>query len=146
MNQDIGFYFKKIFQIMEKNMNKKLEKIELTNSQANILIYLYNNKETVNQRDIEKKFELTNPTVNGILNRLENKNFIKRTISLKDARNKEIHLTEKSISLINEMKKEAKQLEKEMIAGVSKEELNIFNEVLRKIFNNMQGGLKWNMY
>ena len=142
MNQDIGFYFKKIFQIMEKNMNKKLEKIELTNSQANILIYLYNNKETVNQRDIEKKFELTNPTVNGILNRLENKNFIKRTISLKDARNKEIHLTEKSISLINEMKKEARQLEKELIAGIPKEELNTFKEVLKKVFNNLQGGIK----
>ncbi len=142
MDRHIGFYFKKIFQIMERNMNKKLEKIDLTNSQASVLIYLYKNKEIVNQRDIEKKFDLTNPTVNGILNRLENKNFIKRTISLKDARNKEIHLTEKSISLINEMKKEAKQLEKEMIAGVSKEELNIFNEVLRKIFNNMQGGLK----
>ena len=142
MDRHIGFYFKKIFQIMKKNMNKKLEKIDLTNSQASVLIYLYKNKEIVNQRDIEKKFDLTNPTVNGILNRLENKNFIKRTISLKDARNKEIHLTEKSISLINEMKKEAKQLEKEMIAGVSKEELNIFNEVLRKIFNNMQGGLK----
>ena len=61
---------------------------------------------------------------------------------MKDARNKEIHLTEKSISLINEMRNEAKQLEKEMIAGVSKEELNIFNDVLRKIFNNLQGGLK----
>ena len=142
MNQDIGFYFKKIFQIMEKNMNKKLEKIELTNSQANILIYLYNNKETVNQRDIEKKFELTNPTVNGILNRLENKGFIKRTISLKDARNKEIHLTEKSILLINEMKKEARQLEKELIAGIPKEELNTFKEVLKKVFNNLQGGIK----
>ena len=142
MNQGIGFYFKKIFQIMEKNMNKKLEKIELTNSQANILIYLYNNKETVNQRDIEKKFELTNPTVNGILNRLENKNFIKRTISLKDARNKEIHLTEKSILLINEMKKEARQLEKELIAGIPKEELNTFKEVLKKVFNNLQGGIK----
>ena len=142
MNQDIGFYFKKIFQIMEKNMNKKLEKIELTNSQANILIYLYNNKETVNQRDIEKKFELTNPTVNGILNRLENKDFIIRTVSLRDARNKEIHLTEKSISLINEMKKEARQLEKELIAGIPKEELNTFKEVLKKVFNNLQGGIK----
>lgn len=142
MERHIGFYFKKIFQIMEKTMNKKLEKIDLTNSQASVLIYLYKNEEIVNQRNIEKKFDLTNPTVNGILNRLENKDFIRRTISLKDARNKEIHLTEKSISLINEMRKEAKQLEKEMIAGISKEELNIFNDVLKKIFNNMQGGLK----
>ena len=142
MEQDIGLCFKKIFQIMEKNMNKKLEKIDLTNSQASILIYLYKNKDVVNQRDIEKKFDLTNPTVNGILNRLENKDFIKRIISLKDARNKEIYLTEKSISLMNEMKKEARQFERELIAGISKDELDIFKEVLKKIFNNLQGGIK----
>ena len=44
-------------------MNKKLEKIDLTNSQASVLIYLYKNKEIVNQRDIEKKFDLTNSEV-----------------------------------------------------------------------------------
>lgn len=144
MEKYIGIYFKKIFQVIEKNMNKKLEKYDLTNTQAFILIYLYKN--IVNQREIEKKFNLTNPTVNGILNRLESKEFIIRSISAKDARNKEIHLTERSVSLINEMRKEAKQLEKEMIAGISKEELNIFNDVLKKIFNNLQGGIKWNMY
>ena len=72
----------------------------------------------------------------------ENKDFIKRIISLKDARNKEIYLTEKSISLMNEMKKEARQFERELIAGISKDELDIFKEVLKKIFNNLQGGIK----
>ena len=40
------------------------------------------------------------------------------------------------------MRNEAKQLEKELIAGISKEELNIFKEVLKKVFNNLQGGIK----
>ncbi len=141
MDREIGFYLKSIFHIMEKNLNRSLEKIDLTSTQAHILMYLYKNKgKVINQRDIEKKFELTNPTVNGILNRLENKNFIKRTVSQIDARNKEISLTDKSILLINDMFKQAKNMESKMIAGIDKDELNIFYNVIKKIFNNVQGG------
>ena len=127
MEKEIGFYLKNIFQTMEKNLNKDLETIDLTSTQAHVLIYLYKNKDNVvNQRDIERKFALTNPTVNGILNRLENKNFIKRVVSDIDARNRKIILTDKSISLIKEMQRSAKKMENKMIAGISKEDLAIF--------------------
>ena len=141
MEREIRFYLKKIFQTMEKNLNKDLEDIDLTGMQAHVLIYLYKNrKNIINQRDIEREFELTNPTVNGILNRLENKRFIKRVVSLNDARNKEIMITDKSISLIAEMKKKAKNMENKMTLGITKEELDTFYQVIKKIFNNVQGG------
>lgn len=141
MEREIGFYLKKIFQMMEKNLNKDLEDIDLTGMQAHVLIYLYKNrKNIINQRDIEREFELTNPTVNGILNRLENKDFIKRVVSLNDARNKEIMITDKSISLIVEMKKKAKNMENKMTLGITKEELDTFYQVIKKMFNNVQGG------
>lgn len=141
MEREIGFYLKKIFQTMEKNLNKDLEGIELTSMQAHVLIYLYKNrKNIINQRDIEREFELTNPTVNGILNRLENKGFVKRVVSLNDARNKEIRITDKSISLIAEMKKKAKNMEDKMTFGIEKEELDTFYQVIKKISNNVQGG------
>ncbi len=141
MNREIGFYLKKIFQTMEKSLNKDLENIDLTSMQAHVLIYLYKNRNNIiNQRDIERKFSLTNPTVNGILNRLENKGFIKRVISVNDARNKEIKITDKSISLITKMKKSAKNMENKMVAGIEKDELDIFYKVIKKISNNVQGG------
>lgn len=141
MEREIGFYLKKIFQTMEKNLNKDLEDIDLTGMQAHVLIYLYKNrKNIINQRDIEREFELTNPTVNGILKRLENKGFIKRVVSLNDARNKEIMITDKSISLIAEMKKKAKNMENKMTLGITKEELDTFYQVIKKMFNNVQGG------
>lgn len=141
MEREIGFYLKKIFQMMEKNLNKDLEDIDLTGMQAHVLLYLYKNrKNIINQRDIEREFELTNPTVNGILKRLENKGFIKRVVSLNDARNKEIMITDKSISLIAEMKKKAKNMENKMTSGITKEELDTFYQVIKKMFNNVQGG------
>ena len=142
MDREIGFYLKKLFQTMEKELNKDLENIDLTSMQAHVLIYLYKNKNNVtNQRDIERKFALTNPTVNGILNRLEKKGFIKRLVSHIDARNKEISLTDKSISLINDMKKSAIKLENKMTLGIEKDELDIFYRVIKKMFNNVEGGV-----
>ena len=142
MDREIGFYLKKLFQTMEKKLNKDLENIDLTSMQAQVLIYLYKNKNNIiNQRDIERKFALTNPTVNGILNRLEKKGFVKRLVSHIDARNKEISLTDKSISLINDMKKSAIKLENKMTLGIEKDELDIFYKVIKKMFNNVEGGV-----
>ena len=127
---------------MEKNLNKELEIIDLTSMQAHVLIYLYKNKNNIiNQRDIEREFELTNPTVNGILNRLENKGFIKRVVSHIDARNKVISLTDKSVLLINNMKKSAEKMESKMTLGINKDELDIFYRVIKKMFDNVQGGM-----
>ena len=142
MNREIVFYLKKIFQTMEKILNKELEIIDLTSMQAHVLIYLYKNKNNIiNQRDIEREFELTNPTVNGILNRLENKGFIKRVVSHIDARNKVISLTDKSVLLINNMKKSAEKMESKMTLGINKDELDIFYRLIKKMFDNVQGGM-----
>lgn len=141
MNNDICLVFKEIFQNIEKQKNKNLQDLELTSIQASVLIYLLNESDIKNQRDIEKKFNLTNPTVNGILNRLEFKGFIKRTISQKDARNKEVHLTDKSLKLNSEMNSKAKEVEKNILNNISKDELEVFYNVVKKISENIKGGI-----
>ena len=146
MNNDISLVFKEIFQNIEKQKNKNLQDLELTSIQASVLIYLLNERDIKNQRDIEKRFNLTNPTVNGILNRLESKGFIKRTISKKDARNKEINLTDKSLKLNNEMNIKAKEIEKNILNNIEKQDLEVFYNVVRKISENIKGGLLWNIF
>lgn len=146
MNNDICLVFKEIFQNIEKQKNKNLQDLELTSIQASVLIYLLNESDIKNQRDIEKKFNLTNPTVNGILNRLESKGFIKRTISQKDARNKEVHLTDKSLKLNSEMNSKAKEVEKNILNNISKDELEVFYSVVKKISENIKGGILWNTF
>ena len=72
---------------MNKERNRKLKELSLTSSQADVLFYLINNyKNKINQKDIEKTFDLSNPTVHGIVKRLEMKDFIKKTPDSEDAR------------------------------------------------------------
>lgn len=135
----IGLTFRKIHNLMECKMNRLLEQIDLTSSQTNVLFYLVHNKDRViNQRDIEKRFELSNPTVNGILMRLENKGFIRREVSKLDARNKEIKLTEKFYEIEKQMRKSAHQMQKQLIKDINKDELTTFCIVLEKIANNLK--------
>lgn len=131
--KEIGQYFKMIMNILDNKMNNKFDKMGLTTSQTHILMYLLHN-ENVNQRDIEYKFNLSNPTVNGILNRLEKKEFLNREVSQKDARVRDIHLTKKSYELETKIKKVCKGIENEILDGIDKKELyKILDQILKNV-------------
>ena len=73
----IGFMFKQINNVYEKEFNNRLRTLGITASQCAVLDYLFvSSKEAVTQRDIEKALCLRNPTVTGLLKRLDEKGFI----------------------------------------------------------------------
>ena len=73
----LGFLFKQISTIYEKEFNRKLRTLGITASQCVVLDYLFTSrKEHVTQRDIEKALNLRNPTVTGLMKRLDEKGFI----------------------------------------------------------------------
>ena len=83
-NDEIGFILVLIKKKMDKHMNEGLKKYDLTKSQRDVLGYLhFTDKEVVIQKDIEEHFHISNPTVTGILNRLEQKGFIERKLNQK---------------------------------------------------------------
>ena len=70
--QPIGFIVKQINNVFEKDLNEKLKTIGITSSQCAVLDYLFHtNKEEVSQRDVERHLSLKNPTVTGLLKRLD---------------------------------------------------------------------------
>ena len=83
----INKQLKMIQKTFEERRNKHLSKYNLTSSQQEILFYLgFHEGEPIHQREIEKWFRLKNPTVTGILNRLEEKGFIVRKTKENDKR------------------------------------------------------------
>ena len=96
----IGFMFKQINTIYEKDLNNLLKTVGITASQCAVLDYLFrSNEEVVNQRDIERALSLRNPTVTGLLKRLDEKGFILSVPNEKDKRCKNIYLTEKAYDI-----------------------------------------------
>lgn len=136
----VGVTLKNINKIFESNCNRELIKNDITRSQHHVLMYILINSKNVseiNQKDIERTFNLSNPTVTGILNRLEAKSFITRETSSKDARYKKICLTEKAINIGKELKEKGKKLEEKLVKGMSDEEASKLKELLSKVLENI---------
>ena len=127
--------------IFEAYINNNLKEINLTGSQMNVLmcVYVLNKKHmNVNQVDIQKIFNLSNPTVSGILSRLQDKNFIIRE---NDGRKNRIKLTDDGIKLIKDGEKKIRMVENKILSCLSEEKYNILLETLRKIIINNKMGV-----
>ena len=127
---------KKLFSISKKN------KIEAVPSplQARIIDFLIINqeKEDICQKDLEEHFNVSKATISGALQIMENNGIIKRVIAKEDARSKKIILTEKSKKAHKEMYIIFKNLDEELKKGISKEELEIFYNIIEKLKNNLR--------
>ena len=109
----IGFVVKQINNLYEKDLNEKLKKLGVTSSQCAVLNYLFHtNKDEVNQRDVERALSLKNPTVTGILKRLDEKGFVLCVPNAKDKRRKNIYLTEKAYDIQRRMELDRRKLDK----------------------------------
>lgn len=123
--------------VMTSMKNKNIPFI-ISPVQFKILHYLLiNNSNIIYQRDIEKIIESRRSTTSGILNTMERNNLIKRINSKKDARSKQIILTDYSKQISNNMINQKQEFEKNIQETITKEELEIFFKVTEKIKNNI---------
>ncbi len=118
--------------------DRNLQKYNLTAAQLEILVYLKcSGEEEIHQRQIENWFQLKNPTVTGLLNRLEEKGFIVRRMNPADKRYRVIELTEKGEQILGEMWEEAQGMENKIYSGLSEEELHTLSRLLDRILNSL---------
>ena len=134
----VGFVFKQINNVYEKEFNNLLRTLGITASQCAVLDYLFSSrKEEVNQRDIEKALSLKNPTVTGLLKRLDEKGFILIVPSNRDKRCKIVYLTEKAYDIQRRMEADRKKIDKKLTSGMTKKEKEALQKMLGKVLYNI---------
>lgn len=137
-SQPIGFLVKQINNVYEKDLNERLKRLGITSSQCAVLDYLFHtNKEEVNQRDVERNLSLKNPTVTGILKRLDEKGFILCVPNATDKRKKNIYLTEKAYDIQRKMEYDRRKLDRELTRGMTKKEVAALTRGLEKLLYNI---------
>ena len=134
----IGFLVKQINNVFEKELNERLKDIGITSSQCAVLDYLFHtSKEEVSQRDVEKNLNLKNPTVTGILRRLDEKGYILCVPNAHDNRKKNIYLTEKAYDIQRRMEADRRKLDRELTRGLTKREVEALRKNLEKLLYNI---------
>ena len=139
--EHVGLLVKFINGRVITKINKNLAEFNLTGVQHEILCFIDRNEHErdVFQKDIEKCLKLTNPTVTGIIKRLEEKEMIIRYPSSTDARYKCLHVTEKGKDIIcKSFKFGANNIEKQLVKNMTDEEVKMLKDLLYRALKNME--------
>lgn len=121
--------------------NKELEQFDITLMQNEVLRYIYfhEEKQDVFQKQIEEFFNSTNPTITGILKRLESKELIKRETSMVDARYKKLTLTKKGRDLSEKtLELGPKKIEYKLTQRLSSEERDELERLLILVLEGLE--------
>ncbi len=104
-----------------------------------IIRYLYDHRdEDVFQKDIERQFSIGRSAVTSILQLLEKKGYIRRTNVEQDARLKKVELTKAGLECHEKVETLLAEMEKNMLRGIDRKELETFLAVAQKIENNIK--------
>lgn len=133
-----GILIKSINNLAEIKRNEFLNQYNLTGTQASILMFLFKNKGIdIHQKDLESKFNLSNPDVTGILNRLETKGYVKREKSEIDSRYRKIILTDKIEQIWEQVHGDMNKHDCKVKNMLTKEEIDTLIILLDKVYKIM---------
>ena len=118
-------------------MTAALASMDLTAAQGQILAFITHHPTPPCSRDIEEKFQLSHPTVSGLLSRLERKGFIEFRPDPADRRCKRIFLLEKSQQVMALMHQTILSTEEKLVSDFTEEEKEQFSQLLLRAITNM---------
>ncbi len=137
MRKPYGYFIRVLENGTQQAMNNALASMDLTAAQGHIMGYITHRAEPPCPRDIEENFQLSHPTVSGILSRLEQKGFIEMRPDENDRRCKRIYALPKGLELKETMRGVIHATEDKMVQSFTEEEKAQFEDLLKRAIHNL---------
>ena len=141
MHIHYGARFRMLHSCADQKMSSALAQMDLTAAQGHIVGYIARAAHPPCARDLEDYFQLSHPTVSGLLNRLEKKEFIEFRPDPEDRRCKRIYLLPKGVQCHEMIIGSIQKIEQEIVTGFSEEEKAIFSRLLSRAICNLGGNV-----
>lgn len=111
----------------------------LTAAQSRVVMYLEaNGGGPLSQKEIEEYLNVSHTTAKGLLQRLEEKGFVRTAFDSKDGRVKNAYLTDQARKCRDGLMEHIRALTDQMMQGISREEeLQLF-ELLKRVYLNIK--------
>lgn len=139
-NYELGRNVHMLSRLLKRNTDIEVTKYGITGVQSAMIGFIYekSRKKDVFAKDIEKAFDLRRASSAGLIQNMEKNGLIKREMVGNDARLKKIVLTEKALELRRKLDKSIKNMEKKMQEGLTKEEVEKYLELTKKMAKNLE--------
>lgn len=135
---DIGLLLKRIHESIRQRADRSLKQDGLTMAQARILFCLGSRQERKTApRDLEEIFRVSQPTMAGILKRLERKGFLITSTDPDDRRSKNILPTPKAKAFFRRMYLHRTRFDQTLVQGFTEEEVLQFRHLLIRVLRNL---------
>ena len=124
--------------LSRERMVARLSGYDMTPAQTHALVYLQQNGGQAPQRELTNLLRVKPSTANGILDRMEEKGLIVRTVSGKDARQKIVSLTAKGLEKQSFFQKQVESGDEIGLRGFAPEERDLLRQFLNRIIQNLE--------
>lgn len=110
----------------------------VTAAQARVIMYLKKQEgREVTQHELEQYLGVSHATIRGLLQRLEDKGYVRTAFNSRDGRVKNVYLTDASRQYRERMREQLESLDARLLHGLSKAELSELTRMLEHIYNNI---------
>ena len=120
-----------------KLMVRKLRRYDVSPIQCRTLTFLSEQPGDVPQKTLQEYLRVKPSTVNGIVERLEEKHLLTRSVAPGDGRRKLLHLTEEGRCFYREFIAITEEVHRQAEQGFSPEELALLQELLHRVADNL---------
>ena len=139
MRRFFGHYLRILHGCTDQFLSAAVTQMDLTPVQSRVVGYLAHRSEPPCAKDVEEEFQLSHPTVSGILSRLEKKGFVEFRPDPADRRCKRIYILPKGQECHDRMHKVICDNEERMVLDFTEEEKALFADFLDRAISNMGG-------
>lgn len=125
--------------LQRSTLDQLLSRTGVYRSQHQILMYVSDHP-NASQKEIAARYKVSTATIAVSLKKLENGGYIRRIVDQKDNRFNQICLTEKGKKVTSDSAKIFECMEKQMFAGFSDQDYQALEELLDRIYENLEQG------
>lgn len=124
--------------LARERMDARLSRYDVTPAQTHALLYLHQHGGQAPQCEVTEFLKVKPSTVNGILDRMEEKGLLRRTVSGSDARKRLVTLTEKGAEQQALFHERFLDTERAMLRGFTPEETELLRSLLNRVVQNLE--------
>lgn len=124
--------------LARERMDARMSRFGMTPAQTHVLRYLQLNGGQMPQRELLENLKVKPSTVNGILDRMEEKGLVERSVSGADARRRLVALTPAGIQREAEVKQSFLEAEALIARGLTEKETETLRSLLERVIHNLE--------
>ena len=124
--------------LSKANMDARVSRYDVTPAQTHVLLYLQQHGGRVPQHELAEFLRVKPSTVNGVLDRMEEKGLVRRSVSGSDARRRLITLTEKGAEQQALFQQSFLDVEEAMVRGFTQEERENLCALLDRVIQHLK--------